>query len=156
MRHDRGLAASPLVRYTLRMESREHSPFPYPPSMSPPFARRQRRGAFFQFVDISADHFLKSRADRERRLSRDHVRALAQRVEVVDPSEIPHHGIENRTAADIRLGGGRQCTAGPGHKIAKTTPCKVSWTPARSTRAALRPGAREEKWPGARQPTGSG
>jgi hypothetical protein len=31
-------------------------------------------------------------------------------------------------------------TAGPEQKNAKTTPCKVEWTPARSTRAALRPG----------------
>src|SRR6266850_5950838 len=37
----------------------------------------------------------------------------------------------------------RRCKAGPGQKIAKTTPCKVEWTPARSTLAALRP--RQEK-----------
>ena len=36
-----------------------------------------------------------------------------------------------------------RCPAGPGHKIAKTSPCKVGWTPARSTLAALRP--RQEK-----------
>src|SRR5258707_5075302 len=34
---------------------------------------------------------------------------------------------------------------GPGHKIAKTTPCKVEGVPARRTRAALR--AREENGP---------
>src|SRR6266700_1825710 len=34
----------------------------------------------------------------------------------------------------------RRCTAGPGQKIAKTTPCKVERTPARSPHAALRPG----------------
>src|SRR5712675_1825032 len=34
----------------------------------------------------------------------------------------------------------RRCTTGPGQKKAKTTPCKVEWTPARSARAALRPG----------------
>jgi hypothetical protein len=39
----------------------------------------------------------------------------------------------------------RRCKAGPGQKIAKTTPCKVEWTPARSTLAALRPG--QEKGP---------
>jgi hypothetical protein len=38
----------------------------------------------------------------------------------------------------------RRCTAGPGQKIAKTTPCKVERTPARSTPAALRPGARRK------------
>src|SRR5882762_9996623 len=38
----------------------------------------------------------------------------------------------------------RRCKAGPGQKIAKTTPCKVEWTPARSTPAALRPGARRK------------
>src|ERR1700704_762227 len=37
----------------------------------------------------------------------------------------------------------RRCTAGPGRKIAKTTPCKVEWTPARSTLAALRPGQKK-------------
>jgi len=40
----------------------------------------------------------------------------------------------------------RRCKAGPGQKIAKTTPCKVAWTPARSTLAALRPG-QEKKGP---------
>ena len=40
----------------------------------------------------------------------------------------------------------RRCKAGPGQKIAKTTPCKVEWTPARSTLAALRPG-QEKKGP---------
>jgi len=40
----------------------------------------------------------------------------------------------------------RRCKAGPGQKIAKTTPCKVEWTPARSTLAALRPG-HEKKGP---------
>ena len=39
-----------------------------------------------------------------------------------------------------------RCAAGPGRKIAKTTPCKVEWTPARSTLAVLRPG--QEKNPG--------
>jgi hypothetical protein len=37
----------------------------------------------------------------------------------------------------------RRCKAGPGQKIAKTTPCKVEWTPARSTLAALRPGQKK-------------
>src|SRR5215211_1299392 len=41
----------------------------------------------------------------------------------------------------------RQCIAGPGHKIAKTTPCKVEWAPARSTRAALRPGHEKKNGP---------
>jgi hypothetical protein len=40
----------------------------------------------------------------------------------------------------------RRCKAGPGQKIAKTTPCKVEWTPVRSTLAALRPG-QEKKGP---------
>jgi hypothetical protein len=34
-----------------------------------------------------------------------------------------------------------------GQKIAKTTPCKVEWTPARSTLAALRPGHEKKKAP---------
>jgi hypothetical protein len=38
----------------------------------------------------------------------------------------------------------RRCKAGPGQKIAKTTPCKVEWTPARSTLAAP-PAGREKK-----------
>ena len=42
MRHDRGLAASPPLRYTLTMGGCEPSPFPYPPPVNPPFARRQR------------------------------------------------------------------------------------------------------------------
>jgi len=37
----------------------------------------------------------------------------------------------------------RRCKAGPGQKIAKTTPCKVEWTPARSTLAVLRPGQKK-------------
>jgi hypothetical protein len=37
----------------------------------------------------------------------------------------------------------RRCKAGPGPKIAKTTPCKVEWTPARSTLAARRPGQKK-------------
>jgi len=40
----------------------------------------------------------------------------------------------------------RRRKAGPGQKIAKTTPCKVEWTPARSTLTALRPG-QEKKGP---------
>src|SRR5450755_476070 len=40
----------------------------------------------------------------------------------------------------------RRCTAGPGQKIAKTTPCKVEWTPACRTPAALRPG-QSGPWP---------
>src|SRR5580704_17400283 len=35
-----------------------------------------------------------------------------------------------------------RCTARPGQKIAKTTPCKVGWTPARSTLAAAKSGCR--------------
>jgi hypothetical protein len=34
-----------------------------------------------------------------------------------------------------------------GQKIAKTTPCKVEWTPDRSTLAALRPGREKKKVP---------
>ncbi len=36
--------------------------------------------------------------------------------------------------------------AGPGHKIAKTTPCKVKWAPARQHSCCVAFGAREEKW----------
>ena len=36
----------------------------------------------------------------------------------------------------------RRYTAGPGHKMAKTTPCKVEWAPARSTLAACVRGTR--------------
>src|SRR5882757_3097316 len=43
-----------------------------------------------------------------------------------------------------------RCTAGPGHKIAKTTPCKVKWAPARSTRAALRSGHEKKNGPSSR------
>src|SRR6266850_1869078 len=38
----------------------------------------------------------------------------------------------------------------PGHKIAKTTPCKVKWAPARSTRAALRSGHAKKNGPSSR------
>src|SRR6267142_617498 len=37
----------------------------------------------------------------------------------------------------------RLCKAGPGQKVAKTTSCKVEWTPARSTLAALLPGQKK-------------
>src|SRR5450631_4340928 len=33
-----------------------------------------------------------------------------------------------------------RCTAGPGQKIAKTTPCKVEWTPARALLLRVRAG----------------
>src|SRR6266849_8882629 len=51
--------------------------------------------------------------------------------------------------ARLRHAMGR-CTAGPGHKIAKTTPCKVEWAPARSTRAALRSGQEKKNGPSSR------
>src|ERR1700722_7737321 len=38
-----------------------------------------------------------------------------------------------------------QMSPGPRQKIAKTTPCKVEWTPARGTLAALRPGQEKKK-----------
>jgi len=41
----------------------------------------------------------------------------------------------------------RRCMAGLGQKIAKTTPCKVEWTPARSTLAALRLGQEKKVQP---------
>jgi hypothetical protein len=44
----------------------------------------------------------------------------------------------------------RRCTARLGQKIAKTTPCKVEETPARSTRAALRPGCEKKNAPSSR------
>src|SRR3979490_1208209 len=40
---------------------------------------------------------------------------------------------------------GRSYTAGPRHKIAKTTPCKVEWAPGRVTRAACIRGASLDK-----------
>src|SRR6266850_7083810 len=54
-----------------------------------------------------------------------------------------------RVHARLRRAMGR-CTAGPGHKIAKTTPCKVKWAPARSTRAALRSGHEKKNGPSSR------
>jgi len=54
-----------------------------------------------------------------------------------------------RVHARLRRAMGR-CTAGPGHKIAKTTPCKVNWAPARSTRAALRSGHEKKNGPSSR------
>src|SRR6267154_3732561 len=54
-----------------------------------------------------------------------------------------------RVHARLRRAMGR-CTAGPGHKIAKTTPCKVNWAPARSTRAALRSGHEKKNGPWSR------
>src|SRR5882724_7707963 len=50
-----------------------------------------------------------------------------------------------RVHARLRRAMGR-CTAGPGHKIAKTTPCKVKWAPARQHSCCVAFGAREEKW----------
>ena len=52
-----------------------------------------------------------------------------------------------RDVANAGLASLRRCTAGPGQKIAKTTPCKVEWTPARSPLAALRPGLEKKKAP---------
>src|SRR6266702_7618783 len=46
-----------------------------------------------------------------------------------------------------------RCTARPGHKIAKTTPCKVEWAPGSpSTRAALRPEHEKKNGPSSRPP----
>src|SRR5882724_11812006 len=50
-----------------------------------------------------------------------------------------------RVHARLRRAMGR-CTAGPRHKIAKTTPCKVKWAPARQHSCCVAFGAREEKW----------
>src|SRR6266481_2834008 len=50
-----------------------------------------------------------------------------------------------RVHARLRRAMGR-CTTGPGHKIAKTTPCKVKWAPARQHSCCVAFGAREEKW----------
>src|SRR6266567_5565154 len=41
---------------------------------------------------------------------------------------------------------GGRCTARPGHKIAKTTPCKVEWAPGSQHSCCAASGAREEKW----------
>src|SRR5467141_1652558 len=46
-----------------------------------------------------------------------------------------------RVHARLRRAMGR-CTAGPGHKIAKTTPCKVEWAPALVLRCV--PGTRRK------------
>jgi hypothetical protein len=43
-----------------------------------------------------------------------------------------------------------------GQKIAKTTPCKVEWTPARSTLAALRPGHEKKNGPSSQEPNRAG
>src|SRR5882724_12963351 len=37
-------------------------------------------------------------------------------------------------------------TAGPGHKIAKTTPCKVEWAPGSQHSCCIAFGVREQKW----------
>jgi len=48
----------------------------------------------------------------------------------------------------------RRCTAGPGQKIAKTTPCKVEWTPAPGARCCAASGARDENAASSRRATG--
>src|SRR6266576_1643182 len=50
-----------------------------------------------------------------------------------------------RVHARLRRAIGR-CTARPGHKIAKTTPCKVEWAPGSQHSCCAASGAREEKW----------
>ena len=101
MRHDRGLAASPLVRYTLLMGGRELSPFPfsfrYPPPMSPPL-----RGGR-ALLDGALDH-LPGIAQRTRRPP---VRRRRQRLDLrpllIGQSPFTRHGLATpcRTA-DLR------------------------------------------------------
>ncbi len=45
-----------------------------------------------------------------------------------------------------------RCTARPGHKIAKTTPCKVEWAPGSQHSCRAASGAREENGPSSRPP----
>ena len=73
--------------------------------------------------------------------ARGRTRRRARDWRRVDSDKKPYDlGSRTRRSAAWR------CTAGPGHKIAKTTPCKVECAPVRSTLACAASGARGEKW----------
>src|SRR6266700_6012290 len=59
-------------------------------------------------------------------------------------SDVAQHVISAFTRVFDALWG--RCTARPGHKIAKTTPCKVEWAPGSQHSCCAASGAREEKW----------
>src|SRR5712671_418659 len=111
-----------------------------PGRAGPTRGRRSRRGAGFPPMTAKGSNPLPARSD-----SPDIIDGGPEGADIaprVLPGKPEMPGLR-ASEADL---------SGPGHKIAKTTPCKVEWAPARSARAALRPGYKKKNGLSSRPP----